>query len=416
MLLGIDYSSHQQTMNFGAVAGAGYAFATGKVTGGSQYTNEYFGAQFTAAGKAGLVRGIYHYDAEPTVATGTATEEAAHFLRNLPDPLPDFTHLALDAEERTTRDVARYLTWLRAVRDATQTTPLFYTFPSFINEASDLPWGDLAEFPLWYAWYPNDISNIAQLQLPSAPAGWPRVTIWQYSGGAPVPGTSFPTDLNRFDGTLDDLRALGKPGAVTTDTQPPANDNPGFPGALQPDGRTVLNGVDFGGTAVTVEEVAVQVRNAGGERYTRRWVGYALDAWQRLDAPAPTPAPAPQPDPDPAPQPAPVPGGTMQMHDHGDIPLARPESAGGQVVDPASGQLAEVFMDTHQDYALAVWWQPKGWLPAIKYQPLIPGRWLMSVALVVHEAHLKVRLVHCPPNQTAALRDFWLDLGATADL
>ena len=106
----------------------------------------------------------------------------------------------------------------------------------------------------------------------------------------------------------------------------------------------------------------------------------------------------------------------MQIHDHGAIPLTKPEPQGGQAVDPASGQLAEVFMDTHQDYALAVWWQPKGWLPAIKYQSIIPGRWLMSVALAVHEGSLKVRLVHCPPNQTADLRDAWLDLGAVTAL
>lgn len=272
MLLGIDYSSHQQAVNFGAVAGAGYAFATGKVTGGSQYTNPYFGAQFTAAGKAGLVRGIYHYDAEPTVATGTATEEAVHFLRNLPVPLPDWTHLALDAEERATRDVARYLTWLRTVRDATKTTPLFYTYPAFINEASDLPWGDLAEFPLWYAWYPNDISNIAQLQLPSAPAGWPRVTIWQYSGGAPVPGTSFPTDLNRFDGTLDELRALGKPGDLNAEVAPMPPDPATVRAYLNDQHQTILE-INFGGYAdsidgYTVVDAGVSVRH-GSDIYDR---------------------------------------------------------------------------------------------------------------------------------------------------
>jgi len=58
--------------------------------------------------------------------------------------------------------------------------------------------------------------------------------------------------------------------------------DPGFPGALQPDGRAVLNGVDFGGEAVCVEEIIVQVRNAAGERFRRRWVGHQMEDYQRV--------------------------------------------------------------------------------------------------------------------------------------
>ncbi len=69
------------------------------------------------------------------------------------------------------------------------------------------------------------------------------------------------------------------PADVTAQTKPTPAD-PGFPGALQADGTTVLDGVDFGGVAVCVEEVRVQVRNAAGGRYRRRWVGHALEAWE----------------------------------------------------------------------------------------------------------------------------------------
>ncbi|MGN6564755.1 MAG: GH25 family lysozyme, partial [Thermomicrobiales bacterium] len=212
-------------------------------------------------------------------------EEAAQFLRNLPVPLPDWTHLALDAEERATRDVARYLTWLRTVRDATQTTPLFYTYPSFISEASDLPWGDLAEFPLWYAWYPNDSSSIAQLQMPSAPAGWPRVTIWQYSGGASVPGTTFPTDLNRFDGTLDELRALGKPGDISAEVVPMPPDPATVRAYLNDQQQAVLE-ITYGGTATSIEGVnivdaGISVRNAAGDVYDRSVKANTFEPWSK---------------------------------------------------------------------------------------------------------------------------------------
>lgn len=67
------------------------------------------------------------------------------------------------------------------------------------------------------------------------------------------------------------IKALLQPTPVIVD--------PGFPGALQPDGRTVINGVDFGGEAVCVEEITARVRNDKGERFERTWVGHQLKEW-----------------------------------------------------------------------------------------------------------------------------------------
>lgn len=67
---------------------------------------------------------------------------------------------------------------------------------------------------------------------------------------------------------------------VAGDTAPPPAADPGFPGALTPDGRTVLNGVDFGGVSECVEEVTVRTRNDQGERYERTWVAHHLDPWE----------------------------------------------------------------------------------------------------------------------------------------
>lgn len=71
---------------------------------------------------------------------------------------------------------------------------------------------------------------------------------------------------------------------VLQPTQEPTSTgaDPGFPGALQPDGATRLGEVNFGGVAVCVEEVSVQVRNEEGRRYRRTWAGHALGPWQAL--------------------------------------------------------------------------------------------------------------------------------------
>lgn len=63
--------------------------------------------------------------------------------------------------------------------------------------------------------------------------------------------------------------------------QPPAPPaDPGFPGALTAGGHAVINGVDFEGQAVSVEEVTVRVRNAAGARFQRTWAGHQLQPWE----------------------------------------------------------------------------------------------------------------------------------------
>lgn len=278
-LLGIDVSSHQGAPDYAAIRAAGYSFAVAKLTGGDQYVNPYFPQQMAGARAVGFPFGIYHYDGEPTIHTGTPDAEAAWLLAHLPSPFPDDVFLALDAEESATRDPTRYARWWQLVTAATRRRKMLYTYHDFITGIPAADWAPMADALLWYALYPSDVADIAARPMPTPPPPWDTAgaTIWQYSGAANVPGVPTPCDLDRFDGSADDLRALALPVAAAAAPNP----NPGFPGALQPDGRTVLNGVDFGGTAVCVEEVIANVRNAAGERYSRRWVGYQLDPWLR---------------------------------------------------------------------------------------------------------------------------------------
>jgi GH25 family lysozyme M1 (1,4-beta-N-acetylmuramidase) len=283
VLLGTDLSDHNGVPDFAQLAADGIAFAVIKVTGGDQYVNPLWQQQYAGARAAGLVVGLYHYDAEPTVHTGSAAAEAAWFVQHLPDPLPPDVFLALDAEEQATRDPVRYRAFLDAVGQATGKRVLFYTYPNFIlgrPTEAQVNWALVADAPLWYAFYPGDVTAIVTQPMPVAPPPFDKrpPTIWQYSGRMGLVSEAGTFDMDRFDGALDDLKALGAP--VTAQTQP--NDNPGFPLAIQPDGRTVINGVDFGGEAICCEVLTVQVRNAAGERYTRRWVGYTLEPWVKI--------------------------------------------------------------------------------------------------------------------------------------
>jgi len=63
---------------------------------------------------------------------------------------------------------------------------------------------------------------------------------------------------------------------------PAPSGGPSFPGAIQPDASTVLNGVSFGGPAERTTRVQVWVINAPGEVWTRAWENGAVGDWQRV--------------------------------------------------------------------------------------------------------------------------------------
>lgn len=214
MLKGIDISSHQGDVEFDAIKKAGYAFVIIKVTGGDRYVNEFWYTQYMGALAADMAVGFYHYDAEPTFSTGTALEEAHHFVNTIFAAIggpPAGSLLALDAEERATRDPERYRAWLDEVERMLDVRPLFYSYPNFIAELGPEPWRALAATTdLWLASY--DDPPLATV------APWHEAVIVQVSGGSAVPGTHSPTDVNVFDKDLDgdgdsdrdDLATLGK--------------------------------------------------------------------------------------------------------------------------------------------------------------------------------------------------------------
>jgi hypothetical protein len=71
-------------------------------------------------------------------------------------------------------------------------------------------------------------------------------------------------------------------GAHAGGSPPPPGGTTSFPGAIQPDGSTVLNGVDFEGQGVRVPQVQVWVENSKGEVWTRAWGNGALGPWSRV--------------------------------------------------------------------------------------------------------------------------------------
>ena len=156
-----------------------------------------FQANWSGAQAAGLLRGAYHFyqpGADPR-------QQAAHFLDTVrmgPGDLPP----ALDVERAGEPGalISGIQAWLAAVEQATGRTPILYTNPTFWTE---LRTSDFGRFPLWIAEY--------GAPAPTVPPGWQTWSFWQFSDAGTVLGIEGPVDLDRFHGTLGELRGMARP-------------------------------------------------------------------------------------------------------------------------------------------------------------------------------------------------------------
>jgi lysozyme len=75
--------------------------------------------------------------------------------------------------------------------------PIIYSGENFANQYLT----GFENYPLWLAEY-------RQNEIPQLPLNWKRWTFWQYSQNGRVAGINGSVDLNQFNGTAEQLRAL----------------------------------------------------------------------------------------------------------------------------------------------------------------------------------------------------------------
>lgn len=203
-LTGIDVSHFQQAVDWPAVARAGIRFCFIKATEGSGYVDPRFVSNWRAAGEAGLARGAYHFF-HPAISI---TAQANLFLRTVPslDPgdLPPVLDLEAPEEWSCVPVLNRAplaLNWLHTVENRLHRKPILYLSPAFMTDILHNA-AALAQYPVWLAHYTTD-------PAPDVPKPWTKWTFWQYTRQGNMPGVPIKVDLCRFNGNLDELKALG---------------------------------------------------------------------------------------------------------------------------------------------------------------------------------------------------------------
>lgn len=191
---GIDVSHWNDTIDWQAVQASGVAFAFVKATENTSYVDPTLDDNWSGIQQYGLVGGAYHFFHADT----DAIAQANHFLSTIQglsgDVLP-VLDLETDNGESEATIASRAAQWLDYVAMKTGKTPIVYTSPGFLSDFSDL-----SAYTLWIAnWGVN---------CPKVPDAWPSWAFWQYSDSGNVPGISPGVDVNRFNGSLADLKAF----------------------------------------------------------------------------------------------------------------------------------------------------------------------------------------------------------------
>lgn len=199
---GIDVSYFQGDIDWSAVVRGGNSFAWIKATEGGDFFDPKFAENFSAAARAGIARGAYHfyYFCRPV------EDQVAWFIANVPKD-PDALPPALDMEwnpqsptcrKRPPREEvhAAMRAWLTAIEAHYGKRPVIYTTVDFHRDRLEGAFGD---YHIW-------VRSVAG--HPSLKYGERRWHFWQHTSTGSVSGVPGKVDENVFYGTGDQWKAF----------------------------------------------------------------------------------------------------------------------------------------------------------------------------------------------------------------
>jgi GH25 family lysozyme M1 (1,4-beta-N-acetylmuramidase) len=228
---GIDVSEFQGAIDWAAVRASGRLFGIARVSDGTQHVDPTFAANWAGMKAQGMVRGAYQFFRASEDPVAQADLLLARLGPLGPGDLPPMLDVEVtDGQTSATID-ARIATWVGRVRAVTGRAPLVYTGPYF--------WGQIGGpasqgTTLVVAdWGPS---------CPLVPAAWSRWTFWQYADNGHVPGIGGLVDLDRFDGSAAELRALTGAGAAATSDVPSPSDYVGIASTADGGGYWIAKG------------------------------------------------------------------------------------------------------------------------------------------------------------------------------
>lgn len=201
-VFGIDVSRYQGTIDWQQIADAGVKYAWIQASRNDGDIDPTFDYNWKRAKEVGILRGAYqrfrpNQNVQSQIDTFLGKVSPVYEPGDLPPQL-DFEDNAANESGAALEAKARQ--WLEAVEAELGLRPIIYTYTYFWIDQMD--GANMTDYRLWMATYGADCPNL--------PAPWTEWTLHQYSASAVLPGITVNTvDVNRFNGTLEDLIALG---------------------------------------------------------------------------------------------------------------------------------------------------------------------------------------------------------------
>lgn len=206
MIEGIDVSNWQGKIDWAKVAKTDAKFCYIKATEGVAYTNPNFSHDWKASKTNHVLRGAYHFF-DPTKS---AEDQVDHFLDTVGSQQEDQLPPMLDLEGNKWNSIPSQAripmvtSWLDGVEHKLGVAPMIYLGFYFARDVlKTVARPELSRYRLWLANYNNVVS-------PRVPEPWMSWTLWQYTSSGSVDGIEGKVDKNKFVGTLDDLKKLGR--------------------------------------------------------------------------------------------------------------------------------------------------------------------------------------------------------------
>ena len=221
---GVDVSYYNGTIDWARVNAAGNEFAFIRISDGTGFRDPQFTANWAGARAAGMVRGIYQFFRPTQDVAAQADMVIAAVGTPAPGDLPPVIDVEATGSLSPATLASKVRAWVDRVKAGTGLDPIVYTGKYFWRDQVGGP-TSFAGNALWIAQYTS--------LCPDLTAPWDTWAFWQYSESGKVAGMSGAVDLDRFNGSLDELRALaggsgtgGGGGATTCSSATMAADLP----------------------------------------------------------------------------------------------------------------------------------------------------------------------------------------------
>jgi lysozyme len=201
---GMDVSSYEASIDWGAAREAGIQFAFIRASDGRQYVDPKFASHWEGAKTAGVIRGAYQFfrPEQDPIAQADLLLQAIGSLEA--GDLPPVIDVEVSGGRSRAQVAAAIRAWVDHVTAAIGRPPIVYT--------GQYAWADLTgsadvtTSPLWLAQYTT-------AACPYLPSPWTQWSFWQTTDSgsvAGVPGSGL--DLDVFNGSRADLLAFSAAG------------------------------------------------------------------------------------------------------------------------------------------------------------------------------------------------------------